>query len=183
MKLCDCSINPGCLCSCDVGPIKPPVSKATHRITDQEEHEQQAPIYGTNMRIGDVPVGPGAAWIRDAKNAEGKPRAFQVIQGFALALQAVAEVSTFGYHKHTAPAREKLIKDEGATPEQAAAAIPYNNWQNGSVETYDDALLRHILARGCGETHASDSKLRHRAHEAWNALAALTLEIMNDSVS
>ena len=152
----------------DDGPIKPPIG---HKIAVSYEIPS---LLDSN---------PGAAWIRDAKNAEGKPRAFQVIQGFALALQAVAEVSTFGYHKHTAPAREKLIKDEGATPEQAAAAIPYNNWQNGSVETYDDALLRHILARGCGETHASDSKLRHRAHEAWNALAALTLEIMNDSVS
>ena len=152
----------------DDGPIKPPIG---HKIDVSYEIPS---LLDSN---------PGAAWIRDAKNAEGKPRAFQVIQGFALALQAVAEVSTFGYHKHTAPAREKLIKDEGATPEQAAAATPYNHWQKRSVEPYDDALLRHILARGCGETHASDSKLRDRAHEAWNALAALTLELMNDSVS
>lgn len=127
------------------------------------------------------PVGnPGAAWIRDAKNSEGKPQTFDVLAGFALALKAVAEVSTYGYHKHTAPAREKLIREDGATKEQAEAAIPYNNWQNGTVSTYDNAQARHLLDRTSGEVRASDSGLLHRAHEAWNALAALTLELRND---
>lgn len=153
----------------------------------------EAPVYEANALIDGLPISeagrkvaqmpssnPGATWIRDAKKFEGKPQAAQVIQGFALALQAVIEVSTFGFGKHTAPSREKLIREEGATPEQAAGAISFNNWQNGTIETYDDAKMRHIIARMLGEERASDSGLRHRAHEAWNALAALTLEIMND---
>ena len=121
---------------------------------------------------------PGARWIRDAKIADGKPLAFDVLQGFALALQAVAEVSAYGYEKHTKRARERLIAEEGATQAEAEAAIPYNNWQNGNVRTYDNAMIRHILARMAGSTFAEDSNLRHRAHEAWNALAALSLELM-----
>ena len=101
-----------------------------------------------------------------------------MLQGFALALQAVAEVSAYGYEKHTKRARERLIAEEGATQAEAEAAIPYNNWQNGNVRTYDNAMIRHILARMAGSTFAEDSNLRHRAHEAWNALAALSLELM-----
>lgn len=120
---------------------------------------------------------PGAQWIRDAKIADGKPLAFDVLEGFAKALRAVAEVSAYGYEKHTRRARERLMKEEGATQAEAEVAIPYNNWRNGNVRTYDNAMMRHILDRAAGETHAPDSKLRHRAHEAWNALAALALEI------
>lgn len=128
-----------------------------------------------------VGVNPGSQWIRDAKSSEGKPKAFQVLAGFSKALLEVVKVSQYGYKKHTEKARDKLIQEERATREQAEDAIPYNNWQNGTVDTYDDAMMRHVLARGAGETHAEDSGLLHRAHEAWNALAALTLYLMETS--
>ena len=123
----------------------------------------------------------GSSWIRDAKIADGKPLIFDVCEGFALALEAVAEVSAYGYCKHTKPARDKLMAQEGATLAQAEAAIPYNNWRNGNVRTYDNAMMRHILARAKGAVFASDSKMRHRAHEAWNALAALSLELLAEA--
>lgn len=114
--------------------------------------------------------------IIDAKNAEGKPLAFEVLAGFANALSAVVQVSMYGYKKHTIPGRERLIA-AGATPDEAAARIPFNNWHAGDIETYDNAMMRHILARMAGEEIAADSGLLHRAHEAWNALAALELSM------
>lgn len=122
-------------------------------------------------------AGPGSLWIRDAKDAEGKVPMFQILSGFAPALEAIARVSVMGYHKHTKRARERLIDDEGATPEQAAAAIPYNNWLNGTEETYLDALARHFVAEGLGEAKPADSEELHLTHLAWNALAALTLKL------
>jgi len=171
----DC-LSQGC-CEKTLGPPQP----AEAPVYEADALIDELPISEAGRKVAQMPSSnPGATWIRDAKKFEGKPQAAQVIQGFALALQAVIEVSTFGFGKHTAPAREKLIREEGATPEQAAQAISFNNWQNGTIETYDDAKMRHIIARMLGEERASDSGLKHRAHEAWNALAALTLEIMND---
>lgn len=125
---------------------------------------------------------PGAAWIRDAKDASGKVPMYEILAGFAPALALVAQVSAYGYHKHTAKAREKLVEEEGATEAQAAAAIPYNNWLNGTVVTYDNAQMRHVLDRMKGYHFAEDSKMLHRAHECWNALAALTLYIQEENI-
>lgn len=121
---------------------------------------------------------PGAQWIRDAKATEGKVPMFEILSGFAPALEAIARVSVMGYHKHTKRAREKLIAEEGATPKQAAAAIPYNNWQNGTPATYADAGARHFMAELLGELKPDDSEELHLTHRAWNVLAELTLVLL-----
>ena len=119
----------------------------------------------------------GSKWIQDAKKDEGKIRMFEVLEGFAPALFQVSRVSNYGFHKHTERARARLVQQQNLSYEEASKAVPYNNWLNGTIETYDNALLRHIIARMLGEIHAEDSELLHRAHEAWNSLAALTLYI------
>ena len=120
----------------------------------------------------------GKQLIIDAKQAEGKPLVYDVLAGFANALAAIVEVSMYGYTKHTVPGRQRLI-EAGRTPEEAADIIPFNNWHAGDIATYDNAMMRHILARMAGEETAADSGLLHRAHEAWNALAALELYLRN----
>lgn len=77
---------------------------------------------------------------------------------FPRALAAVADVSQFGFEKYGQWGGWKAVPD--------------------GVARYDDAHGRHALARLGGETHAADSKRLHRAHEAWNALAVLELELL-----
>lgn len=122
----------------------------------------------------------GSKWIQDAKRDEGKMRFYEILEGFAPALYEVAKVSNYGFHKHTKRARERLVTENGLSDADARFAIPYNNWRNGSIDTYDNALLRHIVDRMRGESHAPDSELLHRAHEAWNSLAALTLYLVEN---
>jgi len=103
--------------------------------------------------------------IESAQKAEsgqkydaGKPPAWRGLATyFPRALLAVAEVSGFGYEKYK----------------------EWNGWRkvaNGD-QRYADALLRHTLARASGETFDPESKLRHAAQAAWNALAVLELEL------
>lgn len=42
---------------------------------------------------------------------------------------------------------------------------------------YEEAMMRHLLARRMGETHADDSQCLHLAHAAWNALFLLEMEL------
>ena len=89
----------------------------------------------------------------------GKVDAELVFEGFPRALLAVAEVATFGALKYT----------RGGWKE-----VP-----NG-IQRYDAAHMRHKLKRLKGEKIDPDSKKWHRAHEVWNALAALELELMTE---
>ena len=84
----------------------------------------------------------------------GKNRLGLVLGGFALALERVGRVGTFGADKYTA-----------------------NGWQTvpGGVERYTDALYRHMMAEAKGEAMDADSGIEHAAHSAWNALARLDL--------
>ena len=84
----------------------------------------------------------------------GKNRMGLTVMGFARALEAVGEVSTFGAAKYI---------DNGWI------AVPRG------YERYTDALLRHLLAEGKGEALDAESELLHAAHAAWNALARLDL--------
>jgi len=89
-----------------------------------------------------------------AKLDAGKIRPSLVFRGFANALTEVVKVGTYGANKYS---------DDG--------------WlfvENG-VERYEDAYLRHMLAKMRGEEVATDSEILHAAHEAWNALAVLEL--------
>lgn len=77
-----------------------------------------------------------------------------VIGYFPRAIEAVAEVSTFGANKYS-----------------------WGGWFTvpDGVARYSDAMVRHQLKDGKGEVLDGDSGLRHAAHLAWNALARLEL--------
>lgn len=89
----------------------------------------------------------------------GKPRAGLMVGDFARALEAVAQVTTFGAGKY-APRSWRTVP-------QAA-------------ERYGDAFLRHIFKDAKGERIDPESGLPHLAHVAWNALALLELELGKD---
>lgn len=91
-----------------------------------------------------------------AKLDAGKCDVGLLFESFPNALQAVAEVATFGAAKYTR-----------------------NGWKSvpDGIRRYAAAAGRHLLKRYMGETVDKDSKLPHRYHEAWNALAQLELSI------
>lgn len=89
-----------------------------------------------------------------AKVDAGKVRMHLITGGMARALTEVAKVATFGAAKYT---------DGGWV------FVP------DGLTRYEDAQQRHAAVRHMGETHDSDSKLLHLAHEAWNSLAKLDL--------
>lgn len=101
---------------------------------------------------GKDPPTPGA------KLDAGKNRLSLVFGGFALALEEVGRVGTYGAEKYT---------DHGW------ATVP-----NG-IERYSDAMYRHLLAEAIGEQVDDASQLLHAAHAAWNALARLELLARN----
>ena len=96
----------------------------------------------------DAPHSPGH------KADANKVRPRLVMEGFPLALTAVAEVATFGANKYC---------------EGGWAHVP-----NG-IHRYSDALYRHLLKAATGELRDPESGLLHHAHAAWNALAILQL--------
>lgn len=84
----------------------------------------------------------------------GKNRLGLVLGGFALALEEVGRVGTFG-----------------------AAKYAPNGWMSvpGGVERYTDAMYRHLMKEAQGELIDPDSGTFHAAQAAWNALARLDL--------
>jgi len=91
---------------------------------------------------------------KGAKLDAGKLRPALVFRGFARALEAVAEIGTFGANKYT---------DNGWLE------VPRGQ------ERYEDAHLRHKLKEWKGEELDPESQYSHLAHTAWNALAELEL--------
>ena len=85
----------------------------------------------------------------------GKPLAGCILEYFPRALLAVADVSTFGANKY---ARASWL------------TVP------NAHTRYSDAKMRHAIAKHI-EDNDQDSGLLHAAHEAWNALAVLELEL------
>jgi len=81
-----------------------------------------------------------------------------VLEDFALALLAVAEVGTHGAQKYSR-----------------------GGWQSvpNGEERYTDAGWRHAL-KGRHEERDQDSGLLHDAHKAWNVLAALELKLRGE---
>jgi hypothetical protein len=94
-----------------------------------------------------------------AKLDAGKPRPALVLGGFSRALEAVAEVGTFGAAKYTD-----------------------NGWRSvpDGPQRYTEAMLRHWLADPGGLSPDPDSGLAHAAHLAWNALARLELMLAEE---
>lgn len=89
-----------------------------------------------------------------AKLDAGKPRPSLILSDMARALSAVIDVATFGAEKYSPRGWLQV--------------------ENGQ-ERYRDAADRHRLAIAKGETYDPQSKLLHKAHEAWNVLAELDL--------
>jgi len=77
---------------------------------------------------------------------------------FPLALQAVAEVSTFGCRKYNAP-----LGDMG-----------YLRVTDGYA-SYTDAIVRHLLDEQREVRNPQDGNVLHAAQVAWNALARLEI--------
>ena len=95
-----------------------------------------------------------------AKVDEGKPRVGLVLGDFSQALMEVAKVGTFGANKYS---------DSGWI------SVP------DGINRYTDALGRHLLYEGKGESVDPDSGLQHAAHAAWNALARLELMLRSSN--
>ncbi|MCJ8337595.1 MAG: DUF5664 domain-containing protein [Pseudomonadales bacterium] len=93
---------------------------------------------------------------KGAKLDAGKPRLGLVLGDFGNALLAVGEVGTFGADKYTDHGWLEVVNGEAR---------------------YTDALYRHMMKEGGGETVDKDSDLLHAAHTAWNALARLELKL------
>ncbi len=93
---------------------------------------------------------PGAKCDRD------KLRVWLMVAGFARALEAVADVTTHGARKYS-PGGWLHVPDGEAR--------------------YMDALGRHLLAHARGERIDAASGCLHLAQVAWNALAALELQL------
>lgn len=86
-----------------------------------------------------------------AKLDANKPLA-GVLLDFSRALEAVAEVGTYGVNKYSRGGWQ---------------AVP------AGVTRYTDAMMRHLLRER--EVEDADSGLPHAAQVAWNALARLEL--------
>lgn len=98
-----------------------------------------------------------------AKLDAGKPCPYRGgISYFPRAIEAVAEVSTFGATKYT-----------------------WAGWRTvpDGVARYSDAMVRHLLKENKDEVLDPDSGLLHAAHTAWNALARLELMLMENEKS
>lgn len=114
----------------------------------REMHDEQ-PLLTEADPNGRNPHEPGA------KMDAGKPCVYQGAIGyFPLAIDAVAEVSTFGATKYA-----------------------WRGWETvpDGFNRYSNAMGRHLLKEGSGEQNDPDSGLLHAAHTAWNALARLEL--------
>ena len=90
------------------------------------------------------------------KYDSGKIRASLVLGDFALALEEIAKVGTFGADQYTS---------------SGWLSIP------NAEERYEDAKLRHWLLAKQGIKVDNESGLSHAAHEAWNTLAVLELKL------
>lgn len=115
-------------------------------------HPNQQP--GERDPHGKDPHQPGA------KLDAGKQRPWLMIAGFAHALNAVAHVTTKGAEKYTP-----------------------NGWKEvaSGPERYMEAFARHQLALARGEQIDADTGCLHKAQMAWNLLASLELELVENN--
>jgi hypothetical protein len=95
-----------------------------------------------------------------AKEDNDKPDLDLVLGDFSRALIEVGKVGAFGAKKYS---------------EHGWLQVP-----NG-IRRYSAALWRHFLMEYTGETVDRESKLLHKAHLAWNSLAALELTLRERS--
>lgn len=103
---------------------------------------------------GTDPHSPGA------KLDAGKNRLGLVLGGFAMALEEIGKVGTYGAEKYS-PNGWKSVPD--------------------GIERYDDAMWRHWFAQQIEGPTDPSSELRHQAQIAWNALAVLELMLREEN--
>lgn len=96
-----------------------------------------------------------------AKLDAGKIDVGLLFESFPRALLAVAEVATFGANKYTRGGWKEV---------------------EGGLVRYAAAEGRHKLYRYMGEHKDPESKLTHRQHEVWNALAQLEFSLKDQDV-
>lgn len=132
---------------------------ALYKQMNEAEKSNRIDIIGQNGNNGEHyeqdPTGRDAH-DPGAKLDAGKPRCGLVLGAFARALTEVSKVGTYGAAKYS---------DAGWLQ------VP------DGKERYEDAMLRHYLAKRKGEVYDGDSGLRHDSHLAWNALAILELTL------
>lgn len=97
-----------------------------------------------------------------AKLDQGKLRVDLVLGSFARALEAVAAVGTDGAVKYS-PDGWLQVPD--------------------AIERYSDAEGRHKLELWKGEERDPATGHKHRAHQVWNALAVLELELRGEAAA
>ena len=102
--------------------------------------------------LGEVDPDGHDQHIPGAKLDSGKPDASLLLM-FGKALEAVAEVGTFGARKYSRGGWQQVVD---------------------GLDRYTAALLRHLFKEHY-EKYDTDSKLLHAAQVAWNALARLEL--------
>ena len=119
----------------------------------KEAIESQTVSQGEADPAGLLPNQPGA------KLDSGKLKVALCILGFANALEAVAEVTTFGARKYTPNGWKEVPK---------------------GFDRYTDAMFRHLLKEETEGLYDEDSNLLHAAHVAWNALARLEFLLQAD---
>ena len=97
-----------------------------------------------------------------AKLDAGKNRLGLVLGGFALALEEVGKVGTYGAEKYTE-----------------------NGWKDvpDGKSRYFDAKYRHEFAHHKGEVRDEASGRPHLAHAAWNSLALLQLHLESQATA
>lgn len=104
------------------------------------------------------PFGLGASTPGAKLDAGKEPTSRGLFEYFPRALLEVARVSGFG-----------------------AAKYSWGGWKHvpDGVSRYEDATGRHILKKKTEGTFDSDGQ-RHQAQVAWNALAVLELELIEE---
>lgn len=114
--------------------------------------EKQSDI-NNYLQILNTPIG--------MKNDTGKILAATIFEYFPLALKEVAKVATHG-----------------------AGVYARNSWSTVPDKEirYEDAMIRHMLDMYSGEEFDKDSKLAHRAHFVWNALATLQMYLEKKNI-
>lgn len=92
---------------------------------------------------------------------DGKVRVELVFEGMPRALMELGRIMTWAIE-------EKGYKE--------------GDWVNvpNAKQEYRGAMLRHDLKEIAGESHDLESKRRHAAHTAWNAMARLELLLQGD---
>lgn len=106
--------------------------------------------------LADKPNRAASPPITEQKLDGGKPMMLRgVLEYFPRALRAVAGVSEYGSQKYKGWGGWRRVQD--------------------GIVRYGEAGLRHNVSDASGETHDPETKLLHKAHAAWNALAALEM--------